>query len=76
MITILEYNFLYHKLQKKFICHVHYTSFTCDKRLLKFLDSKTYFEFFLIQIPQHLNCECFFTMGNRLLSLQFVYYQK
>jgi hypothetical protein len=46
MITILEYNFLYHKLQKKFICHVHYTSFTCDKRLLKFLDSKTYFEFF------------------------------
>jgi hypothetical protein len=38
MLIILSFSFLYHKLQLFYICYVHYTPFTCDKRLLKFYD--------------------------------------
>jgi hypothetical protein len=34
MLTILVFNFLYHKFQFCFVCHVHYTPFTCGKGLL------------------------------------------
>jgi hypothetical protein len=33
MITIVGFSFLYHRLQIYVVCHVHYTSFTCDKGL-------------------------------------------
>jgi hypothetical protein len=35
MLTTLGFNFLYHKLQLCFICHVHYTPFTHGKIILK-----------------------------------------
>jgi len=45
MLTILGFNFFYHKLQLCFICDVQYTPFTCGKELLKFWNLETYFEF-------------------------------
>jgi hypothetical protein len=36
MLTILGFCFLYYKLQLCFVCHAHYTPFTCGKGLLKF----------------------------------------
>ncbi len=35
MLIILGFYFLYHKLQLCFVCHAHYTPFTCGKGLLK-----------------------------------------
>jgi len=40
MLTTLVFCFLYHKIQLCFVCHTHYTPFTCDKRLLKFFNLK------------------------------------
>jgi hypothetical protein len=36
MLTTLGFCFLYHKLQLCFVCHAHYTPFTCGKKPLKF----------------------------------------
>jgi hypothetical protein len=46
MLTTLCFFLLYHKLQLFFLCHAHYTPFTCGKGLLKILKIKKYFEFF------------------------------
>jgi hypothetical protein len=35
MLIVYFFILLFHKLQLCFKCHVHYTPFTCDKRLLK-----------------------------------------
>jgi hypothetical protein len=44
MLTTLGFCFLYHKLQLRFVCHAHYTPFTCGKELLKNKKFETYFE--------------------------------
>jgi len=49
MLIILGFKFLYYKLQICFICHVHYTPFTCDKIFLKIWNFQTYFEFLKFQ---------------------------
>ncbi len=36
MLILKTFSFLYHKLQLWFICHLHYTLFTCGKGILKF----------------------------------------
>jgi hypothetical protein len=46
MLTTLGFCLLYHKLQLCFVCHAHYTPFTCGKGLLKILKIEKYFEFF------------------------------
>jgi hypothetical protein len=63
-VIILWFSFLYHKIKICFICHVHYTTFTCGKWLLKLIYSK-YFK-----ISQISNCECFWNVGNQLTSSQ------
>jgi len=45
MLTILGFFLKNHELKLCFICHAHYTSFTCVKGLLKFLKFEKYFEF-------------------------------
>jgi len=51
----LGFGFLDHKLQLCFICHVHYTSFTCGKGLLKFKNEcwilKHTLNFLKFQVP-------------------------
>ncbi len=44
MLTILGFSFLYYKLQKKIICHAHYTPFTYGKGLFKKFNFEKYFE--------------------------------
>jgi hypothetical protein len=55
MSITLGFGFLDHKLQLCFICHVHYTSFTCGKRLLKFKNEcwilKHTLNFLKFQVP-------------------------
>ncbi len=75
MLTTLGFCFFYHKLQICFICHAHYASFTCGKRLLKFFNFGKYLEFLKFKIPYLLNCECFLNLGSRLLSSKFFYHQ-
>jgi hypothetical protein len=48
MLTTLGFCFLYHKLQLCFVCHAHYTPFTCGKGLLIILKLEKYFEFLKI----------------------------
>jgi len=50
-LTSLCFCFLYHKLQLCFLCHAHYTPFTCGKGLLNFFFFENYFEFFNFKIP-------------------------
>jgi hypothetical protein len=69
MLTTLEFNFLYYKLQLYFIYHVHYTPFACDKFFLKFQDFQTYFEF--LKFTNSTFCVCFLIVNNMLLSFQF-----
>jgi hypothetical protein len=65
----LGFCFLYHKLQDFFVCHAHYTPFTCGKtRLLKFEIFEKYFKLKKKLIPYFLNCDYFLNVGNRLLS--------
>jgi len=45
MLITLGFCFLYHKLQLFFVCHAHYTPFTCVKGLLKIKKFEKYFEF-------------------------------
>jgi hypothetical protein len=45
MLITLGFCFLYHELQLCFVCHAHYTPFTCGKGLLKILKFGKYFEF-------------------------------
>jgi len=71
MLTTLGSCFLYHKMQLCFVCHAHYTPFTCGKGLLKILKFLKCFENF----PYLLNCECFLNLGSRLLSSKFFYHQ-
>jgi hypothetical protein len=44
MLTTLGFYYLYHKIQLFFVCHAHYTLFTCGKGFLKFYKFEKYFE--------------------------------
>jgi hypothetical protein len=69
MLTTLEFNFLYYKLQLCFIYHVHYTPFTCDNWFLKFQDFETYFE--ILKFTNSTSFVCFLNVSSTLLSFQF-----
>ncbi len=45
MLTTLGFYFLYYKVQLCFVCHAHYTPFTCGKEPLKIEIFEKYFEF-------------------------------
>ncbi len=79
MLTILSFYFLYHKLQRYFVCHAHYSPFTCGKEIFLKLIFKNIldfvFKFLKIIIPYFFNCECFLNVGSRLLSSKFSYHQ-
>ncbi len=49
MLITLGFCFCYHELQLFFVCHAHYTSFTCGKGLLKFENFEKYFEFEILR---------------------------
>jgi hypothetical protein len=44
MLTIVNFSFFHQKLKFSFAFHLHYTSFTCGKWLLKLKKIETYFE--------------------------------
>jgi hypothetical protein len=66
-----NYFLFYYKWQLCFVCHAHYTPFTCGKRLLKFENFEKYSEFLKKLIPHLLNYECSLNVGSRLLSSKF-----
>ncbi len=77
MLIILGFCSLYHKLQFCFVCHAHYTPFTCDKGLLKLkIKKKSTLNFKEFQIPYLLKSECFSNANNKFISYNFFYRQK
>ncbi len=75
MLITLGFCSLYHKLQLCFVCHAHYTPFTCDKRLLNFKFFYNTLNFKKIKIPCLLNFEYFSNANNRFISYKFFYRQ-
>jgi hypothetical protein len=67
--------FFNYKLQLCSICHVLYTSFTCDKIFLKLKNFETYFEFLEISNSINVKFYVFFSVVNKLLSSRFSYHQ-
>ncbi len=75
MLITLSVCSLYHKLQLCFVCHAHYTPFTCDKRLLKFKFKENTLNFKEFQILHLLGFEYFSNVNNRFISYKFFYHQ-